>query len=109
MTITQAINKAIEGGWKYPIWFEDVYSSVHATTEIADELLTRYVLLDPLFWLALGRAIEHGKKAYMPDVWDKLSASSKDSVFKTSIEYEWHCLIDHLASGGSIESFFETL
>lgn len=59
------------------------------------------ILLDPAFWQALGRARgwlfeAHGTstvRQYGTDTW----------------KMEWHRLIDDLAAGKSIESFFEQL
>lgn len=48
------------------------------------------IFLDPAFWQALGKA--RG--------WDK---------WEVNANVQWHRLIDHLSSGGTIEDFFTTL
>ncbi len=89
MTIHQAIGKAIEGG----------YDTLRATGTVAkrlemddSEIFLADFLIDPLFWQALGKAMGWGH--------------SKKS--KAYIQY-WYRLIDRLADGGTIESYFEDL
>lgn len=71
-----AIKRAVEGGYKYP------------DQRKASPVDVCVILLDPLFWQALGQAQE----------W-----------FENSWSDEWHNLIDHLAEGKDIDSFFNEL
>lgn len=80
MTIEQAIEKAIEGGWDTE---GDVKRVNHPT----------YIVCDPAFWQSLGKAMGWDDKSKIKDYW----------------KFNWHSLIDHLADGGSIESYFEKL
>lgn len=80
----KAISKAIEGGYKYNAPWE------FGTKDLYDAS----ILLDPLFWQALGKALgwrgaDHDKTAGWFD--------------------EWHNLIDYLASGKDADSFFQNL
>ncbi len=52
------------------------------------------ILLDRLFWQALGKA----------EGWNE----NRDSI-SNNWNFYWHKFIDHLATGGNINSFFEEL
>lgn len=97
MTIQQAIEKAIEGGWNERLIFEK-----------NGHLCDSSFLLDPLFWQSLGKAMW----------WDKLTVERDGRTFKAGKygllpefvwQGEWHRFIDHLAEGKDQESFFENL
>lgn len=94
MTIKETIEKAIDGG------YGKVASSFPLENgPLFGENCFRIMLLDPSFWQCLGKTIglpkEVGALYGMPivDGWQML----------------WHRFIDHLASGGSAESFFKEL
>ena len=90
MTIQEAITKAIEGGWQLHDYKKNPVDTLHeAMFKVND------ALLDPLFWQALGK--EMGWK------------ECKDKECPDSWLCYWHHLIEHLVSGGSIESFFQAL
>jgi len=67
------------------------------------------VLLEPEFWQSLGKTL----------VWDgqlwcgRQGCGNDGEHFHTSSKEnwlpKWHALIDHLASGNDIESYFKTL
>lgn len=61
----------------------------------------RSVFLDPLFWRALARSRKWDKDEKLcgarPDIWTSI-------WLKT-----WREFIDHLATGGRVEQFFERL
>ncbi len=59
-------------------------------------------LLDPLFWQALGKGL--GWNGKNMDACCESNPGSQDEWF-----YNWHNFIDHLASGKSVDSFFEEL
>lgn len=91
MTIQQAIEKAIEGGFNRAVagW---------ATEET--------VLLMPTFWRSLGKAMG----------WQTEITPSKYDGGWTNVSYSlddwkhyWHRFIDHLIEGKTPESFFESL
>jgi hypothetical protein len=118
MTIHEALNTAIAGGYhiegsdgvtteyggansEYSVWTRtDNHSSfmipVHET------------LLDPAFWRALGQALG----------WDApcdLAITCRHGDEEcwhghgTYWMYQWHCFIQHLAQGGTPETFFARL
>lgn len=66
--------------------------------------------LDPLFWQALGKSlglkseIRYGKCSH-PDC----DGSGCEKPNTGNWKYQWHRFIDHLASGGTPEKFFEGL
>lgn len=120
MTLQQAIEKAIEGG--YLNNFTDDGSKV---IDIKDEdtadgkisiafylretdrfYFNKYkICSDPLFWQALGKSMGWKEEYYIqPKLLD-------DSKVKIRAEYidVWHRFIDHLAEGKDIESYFEKL
>lgn len=87
MTIQEAIKKAIDGGW-------DSTGMVHEEkNDICNGLF-----LDPLFWKALGKAMWWGDGRFKVSDWQTHGWL-----------FHWHRLIDHLAEGKSVESFFEQL
>lgn len=126
MTLKQAIEKAIEGGWKLkhyekyeqkpkflvaerkangsvlynPYWFEmhiiTTYRDNKPLTQI-EMVRIELVLLDPSFWQSLGKAMGWGEEKKVGMNW----------VY--GYIYHWHSLIDHLVDGESIESYFEKL
>ena len=88
MTIKQAIEKAIEGGWS-PV------DNFNEPKELG-EMLYAEIFLDPLFWQSLGKAMG----------WRQDEDQWGDRAEWVS---QWHRFIDHIADGGSAESFFENL
>lgn len=121
MTIKQAIEKAVEGGWN-----EKTFSAEHlnlrvANTEIGSiDMPLDCVFLDPLFWQALayglGWDVKDGLmrcKNYNPEYNEPgergcFSDKCEYAGYK-DFRYEWHRLIDHLAEGKSITHFFSTI
>ncbi len=62
-------------------------------------------LLDPLFWQALGKAegwTTDGKTS-------RFSSMTFGEFEKRHWKTHWHSLIDHLAQGGDIDTFFNNL
>lgn len=96
-----AIKLAVEGGYIIKPSFQD-WVTEKATLHSGD------VLLDPLFWEALGKAL--GLSQDKP----KQSFSTEFGVITSKVLYsghigEWHHFIDHLAGGGDIDPFFKGL
>lgn len=93
--MNEAIRKAIEGGYGK--------ESKAVISLTGDERVAWYVrdgvLLDPLFWQALGKS--RGWKKVRELIFGKKEI--------TEWEYYWHHFIDHLASGKSADEFFTTL
>lgn len=102
MKITEAIEKARQDG----------FNTEPFTDGLKGELVNKAIFLEPGFWQALG-AVEGWEQTN--DEWLKAKAElPRDFIGVVHGIYpEWHFhmhrLIDHLASGGSIESFFESL
>ncbi len=86
-----AIQKAVEGGYKIPTGFP-------LETHQADCVY----LLDPLFWQCLGKT--EGWKYIQTNRFKKLKILNE---YKPIWQYEWHRFIDHLAEGKDAESFFD--
>lgn len=64
------------------------------------------VLLDPLFWQALGKGL--GWKEYA--TWEEWDSDGKEhTVRELYWRFQWHRLITFLAEGKDINSFFEEL
>lgn len=96
----KAIKKAIEGGFdakNYPLNLDEKY--MHD--------LNCIILLDPLFWQALGEV----------EGWNHQSSYCKHGNHKSCRSrvschcfcHKWHSFIDHLAEGKDANSFFEQL
>lgn len=97
----EAIQKAIEGGYKATTTWKNTFT--HDVEERANT--ASVILLDSLFWQALGRALGWPKKAEPKES----KGSIVNLLFETHWRYQWHLFIDHLASGESTEEFFTTL
>ena len=97
MTPNETIAKAItEGGFiGHPLadWHE------HDKHEI---------LLDPLFWQALGKSMGWGNTNVCGHCRSNLYDSYERKEDKMW-HYYWLSFIDHLAEGGSVESYFANL
>lgn len=113
MTIKKAIEKAIKGGYRGKIldYFLNHNNEVIDTTN-CDVLGT--LLIDPLFWRCLGTAM--GWKKWECDCGEQYEMQGiiicplcNEQGARESWRQRWHRLIDHLAEGKSVESFFANL
>ena len=86
---TEAIKKVI--------WSSDTYCAVEDTVGFKFRVYYNNLFLDPLFWQALGR----GMGWFCP-----FRHVHKDTDTCFPWHTKWHQLIDHLADGGTPESFF---
>lgn len=119
----EAIQKAIEGGYKLPKDYVFVYHSGSHINSFLDEYRKDF-LLDPLFWQCLGKAM--GWEKYVCDeCGSTLQATTSISTYRRlcsensdhwdnggseeSYKYYWYSLIDHIADGGDIDTFFNNL
>lgn len=134
MTIPALIQKIVEGGWKYhgrpnitiTVIGENKVVSVpprppfNMRPRIIAEFDDGYVmnvnleviLLDPLAWKALGKAM--GWDGKYAGNWRYLGLQAGGGLLKgdKTIEewqYHWYRMIDHLAEGGTLEEFVATL
>ncbi len=136
-----AIKKAIEGGYDYVGLSREWKDCILKNTEVYEKYghtiaKARYIsnedkkeygsdrridtknyydiLLDPLFWQALGKAEGWvvticwfcGKECEIAFSEDSDCCNEKVS---DEWEYRWHSFIDHLAAGKDINSFFDNL
>jgi len=88
----KVILRSIEGGYDVPAW-------ALVGWERGGQYQWRSYLLDPEFWKCLGKA----------EGWGYLTVSRDDWTQQPKWLYEWHRLIDHLASRKTVDSFFEEL
>lgn len=105
MTIQQAIEKAIEGGFRVREKHVDVGAS-----QLSTSININDVLLDFSFWQALGKSM--GWNTYVVDERPSMSTFEweyHNAKGTKTPEYYWHKLIDHLAEGGTIEGYFKSL
>lgn len=119
MKINEAINKAIENGYElHPILKERtdiVWNYEHGVLSFDVPILhgaevhyERYkknftnLLLDRNFWQALGKGMNWRGTTYI-QMGQKINETAPDW------KYQWHSLIDALASGKSVEEFFGEL
>ena len=114
MTITTAIKKAIEGGYKEPRKFTEWNIDKHKvkkmmlgdwSTSNGWSISIANILLDPDFWEALGKSMGWGYEEFGCGCKDFRRMKGQRKVWFGN----WHRLIDHLASGKSIKSYFEEL
>jgi hypothetical protein len=93
MTIQEAINKAIEGGYP-PERIADLSVPVQAQC-----------FLETTFWEALVRALGiEGDFEYI-----QLSRDAPRKIRQPMWLYYWHRFTSHLVAGNTPESFFATL
>jgi len=98
--LEQAIRDAVEkGGYDGRGDFLNHVLLVEKRVEQMCKEPERY-LLDLAFWRALGKARKWGRYA---------QHDGKRVIQKGVWQHNWHRLIDHLASGADIESFFASL
>jgi hypothetical protein len=98
----EAIQKAIEGGWKPKGQKSMAKYDLGLQKQAAvnrSKFWERYCL-DPLFWQALGKAMGDGNMDCNP--------YGQDFPMKLW-QYNWHSFIDHLAKGKSADEFFKEL
>lgn len=128
MTIEQAIEKAVEGGYHRgqigtsPIVEINCDFAITETKGERNHYGLAWVWLDPLFWQSLGKAMgwpedttycDHCGEADIADEYithdEEHSDCSNILTFPKYWRYQWHRFIDHLAEGKDAESFFESL
>jgi len=106
----EAIQKAIEGGWKYQCNPRCDYTvrerDVKVYTNDPDDtkLYVKFIEIreDPLFWQALGKAMGWEQEVEN-EFGEKELRGSRNWTIK------WHRFIDHLAEGKDADSFFKEL
>lgn len=64
------------------------------------------LLLDPLFWQCLGKALGWNDYSERRKMW---APESTSHLLEDGWKHQWHRFIDHLAEGKHAESFFSNL
>lgn len=99
MNLGEAVEKADQGGYTTPQQF----------------FYKRF--LDPIFWQALGKTMggnwddtvcKHCGVCWR-DKKNRCKAYSAAGGVTKGYIFQWHRMVDHIAEGGTIESFFKTL
>jgi hypothetical protein len=119
MTIERAIKKAImEGAYGPSFWRTRHERDPHTNwtrrewDEVYSESAQKRMFLDPSFWQSLiGKAATCDKCGEIIEVEVSHCADESAGTYHVIGEwqYKWHRFIDHLAEGGTAETFFETL
>ena len=116
MTIPEAVNKAVEGG--YHIHGADGMATVYTGASSQYSAWTRTdnhssflipiqeTFLDPAFWRALGRTLGWEARC---DLVIACGADASHHWHGAYWMYQWHCFIQHLAEGHPPETFFARL
>lgn len=100
----EAIQKAIEGGYKAPYDWDDI--------SWQGENARKQTLLDPLFWSSLGRALGWSTSCYHRDennTWKEYRHVAKCNIGSAWWEIHWYWFIDHLIAGKDPDEFFTVL
>lgn len=94
MTIFQAVEKAVEGGYSEPCF---IGKNPEERARIIGDMVLPEILLDRNFWQSLGKAMG----------WEEFPSA----YFETDNDWRthWHRFIDHLAEGKDAEQFFSNL
>ena len=99
MTIQNAMQKAIEGGWNK--------ESFVCPMDTPSANFAR-AMLDPFFWQSLGKAMGWPTRGHTPEEIKRGNEALGQGTTKDWL-YHWHRFIDYLAEGKSVEDFFENI
>jgi len=118
MTVQEALNKAVEGGYHLNgadgreasyIGANDEYSAwTRTNTEAPFMVPVEETLLDPRFWQALGRTLGWGEVCDLA-ITCVHGAEECQSCRGYYWMYQWHCFIQTMAHGNTLEAFFARL
>lgn len=121
MTVEEIIKKSIEGGWEKAMIDGNELSHVSVKYEQIEfreyegslypilRMDVKSVMFDPSFWQSLGKAMGWVTTEYMQEVGEIKYPRKSVKVKRQDWLKKWHKFIDHLADGGTIESYFEQL
>ena len=111
MTITQFIERAIEGGWGSGLVPEHLRNATTIQLFMSDQPAQKSVmLLDAYAWKAVGKV--EGWCKYAVCALDGESTCNRERHFAAypgEYIYKMHRMIDALAEGKTIEQYLETL
>jgi len=117
--IEQAIREAIDDGYDLKIGLYGEYIRFSHDGSRVDVLVYQEILLDLLFWRALGKAREW-EDTMFPVEYQKTNGDREPLYWKgenghqytphvEGWRFHWHRFIDHLAEAKDAESFFADL
>ena len=103
MTVAKFIEKAIEGGWMelsiHDAYRVDASGIVYEIGDANHEIGIAEILLDPAAWQAVGKV----------EGWSNAVPFDPDFNTREGWLENMHRIIDHLAEGGTIESYLAGL
>jgi hypothetical protein len=118
MTIQEAMNKAVEGGYHIygsdgmGTYYEGASSEFSAWTRADNEstfvVPVEETFLDPRFWQALGRALGWSEACDLAITCAQGHEECRQCHGYYWM-YQWHCFIQALADGHTPEAFFAQL
>lgn len=115
MTITEFVEKALEGGWDTGNYKNRIYRPELYMKHLANDCMHE-ILLDPLAWQAVGKVEGFKDEKYCASgagcEWDNQSNHEFECVWKYSQPNPEHLavgMITALFEGKTIESYLETL
>jgi hypothetical protein len=118
MTVQEALNKAVEGGYHIrgsdgmETYYEGATNDYSAWTRKDNEssflVPTEETFLDPRFWQAFGRALDWNEACDLAItcVHGEEECYSGRGYYWM---YQWHCFIQAIADGNTPEAFFAQL
>jgi hypothetical protein len=118
MTIKEAIEKAVKGGYHLDgsdgmgIYDEGAHRDFSAGTRTENAstcmVAVKATLLDPQFWQALGKALEWNAVSNLASICvhgEEECQTCRSSYWR----YQWHCFLQALVDGHTPEAFFARL
>lgn len=115
MQIKEIFSKGIEGGWRgedKPLIDFDFKNIIYIEFEFGNDsiMFLQEIVLDPKFWEAVGKVEGWGSTSDNPDRTFYLhKTKNKEVLINVDYQNKMHQMIDHLADGGTIESYIKTL
>lgn len=119
MTIQEAVDKAVEGG--YHLHGTDDVATVYTGANSEYSAWTRTdnhssfmvsvheTFLDPAFWCALGRALGWEEACELAITCGHGHDEECHRCHGYYWMYQWHCFIQHIANGHPPDAFFASL
>jgi len=103
-TTQDVIETAIRGGWKpYSIgafgYLDFQFPDIHNMIDDIDEASINDVIVDPLFWQALGKELGWCGVGYV-NIGESKRIQWKQKMYR---------MIDHLINGGTVEEYLISL
>lgn len=115
-----AIERALGAGWKpknhRDVWQYNPNNRTGVTKTFRASMTHNDILLDPTFWQALGKAEGWEKEPHLCKECGVIGTGTFNhmNACKTRTRSSdwitiWHRFINHIASGGDIDTFFTNL